>query len=164
MAPGQSRPRTGSGPQYWRVNVVKSAKFLLGLVMVSWAAAAAADRVPPGTDDEIRERLEPFGELCRAGDDCGGGAAGAAMASSGGAMSGEQVYNQFCGTCHNIGVAGAPKLGDVPAWEPRVAKGMDTLWDHTLNGFNAMPAKGTCMGCSDDELRAALDYIVDQAQ
>ena len=144
---------------------MKSAKFLLGLVVMSWAAAAAADRVPPGTDDDIRERLEPFGQLCRAGDDCGGGAAGgAAMAGSGGAMSGEQVYNQFCGTCHNIGVAGAPKVGDVAAWEPRLAKGMDTLWDHTLNGFNAMPAKGTCMGCSDDELRAALDYIVGQAE
>jgi cytochrome c5 len=41
---------------------------------------------------------------------------------------------------------------------------MDTLWDHTLNGLNAMPAKGTCMNCSDEELRAAMEHMVEAAQ
>jgi len=152
---------------------VNTGRLWLSVLALCLAVPAAADRVPPGTDDEIRERLQPFGALCRAGDDCGGGAAAAQggapaagdMASAGGgAMSGEQVYNQFCGTCHNAGVAGAPVLGEVAAWEPRLAKGMDTLWDHTLNGFNAMPAKGTCMGCSDEELRNALDYMVAEVE
>jgi cytochrome c5 len=55
-------------------------------------------------------------------------------------------------------------LGNAAAWEPRLAKGMDTLWEHTVNGFNAMPPKGTCMSCSDEELRAAMDYMVEEAQ
>ena len=149
------------------------ARLWLSVLTLSFAASAAADRVPPGTDAEIRERLQPFGQLCRAGEDCGAGgqvsqgsapAAGDMASAGGGAMSGEQVYNQFCGTCHNAGVAGAPVLGDGAAWESRLAKGMDTLWDHTLNGFNAMPAKGTCMSCSDEELRNALDYMVAEVE
>ena len=152
------------------------ARLWLTVLTLSFAASAAADRVPPGTDEEIRERLQPFGQLCRAGEDCaaggqtsqGGAPAAGDMASAGGAaggaLSGEQVYNQFCGTCHNAGIAGSPVLGDAAQWEPRLAKGMDTLWDHTLNGFNAMPAKGTCMNCSDEELRSALDYMVGQVQ
>jgi len=155
---------------------VNIARLWLSGLTLCFAASAVADRVPPGTEEQIRERLQPFGELCRAGEDCGSGAGAAQsgapaagdMASAGGAagaaMSGEQVYNQFCGTCHNAGVAGAPVLGDGAAWESRLAKGMDTLWDHTLNGFNAMPAKGTCMNCSDEELRNALDYMVAEVE
>ena len=141
---------------------MKSLKRWFGLMVAVVALSAWADRVPPGTDAEIRERLQPFGELCRAGEECGGGSD--AVASAGGPMTGEQVYNQFCGTCHAAGVAGAPVLGDTAAWSPRIAKGLDTLWDHTLNGFNSMPAKGTCMGCSDEELRGAMDYMVSQSR
>jgi len=119
--------------------------------------AAVAYAVPPGTPDEIRERVQPFGSLCRAGEDCGQATAAAAS----GPLSGEQVYNQFCFACHTSGVGGAPILGDAAAWEPRIAQGVDTLLQHTLNGINAMPAKGTCMNCSDDELRDAMQYMVD---
>jgi cytochrome c5 len=137
---------------------VRALKLLAGALALLGAVSAAAERVPPGTEQEIRERLKPFASLCRAGEDCGGGEA---VAATGGARTGEQVYNQFCGTCHAAGIAGAPTLDDTEAWEPRLAQGMDTLWDHTLNGINAMPAKGTCMNCSDEELRAAMDYMVD---
>lgn len=146
-------------------------RWLLALVIAVCAPTALADRVPPGTDEQIRERLEPFGQLCRAGESCAGGTASAApaaaassMAAAGAARSGEAVYNQFCGTCHNAGVAGAPLLASAEAWEPRIAQGMDALWDHTVNGINAMPARGTCMNCSDEELRDALDYMIDQVE
>ena len=62
------------------------------------------------------------------------------------------------------GVGGAPKFGDVAAWAERAEKGMDTLMASTINGINTMPAKGTCMNCSDDELAAAVTYILDNAQ
>lgn len=139
---------------------MNSCKLLSGLVLLLTGVWAGA--VPPGTADEIRSRLAPFGEVCRTGDECA--AAVASTGSASGAMTGEQVYNQFCGTCHAAGVAGAPLFGDVAAWEPRLAKGMDTLWEHTLNGINAMPPKGTCMSCSDDELRGAMEYMLDAAQ
>ncbi len=116
--------------------------------------------VPPGTDAEIRERLQPFGRLCRTGDACGG--AGTAQAGSG-TMTGEQVYNQFCFACHDTGVSESPLLGDAQAWAPRIAKGVDTLWESTTNGLGLMPMRGTCMNCSDDELREAMDYVTGQA-
>jgi cytochrome c5 len=119
-----------------------------------------ADVVPPGTDDDIRERLAPFGSLCRAGDDCGS----AAAAVDTGPLSGEAVYNQFCFACHATGASDAPLFADAEAWEPRIAKGMDALMTSTLNGIGMMPAKGTCMNCSDDELQAAVEHMVQAAQ
>ncbi len=114
--------------------------------------------VPPGTDDEIAERLKPFGSVCRVGEDCGSASAVAAS----GPLSGQAVYDQFCFACHAVGVGGAPKLGDLAQWQPRIDKGMDVLMSSTLNGINAMPAKGTCMNCSDAELQAAVEYMVEQ--
>jgi cytochrome c5 len=139
---------------------VKTSKIWVSLGLSLGLLAAAAYAVPPGTTDEIRERVQPFGEVCRAGQDCGQATAAAAS----GPLSGEQVYNQFCFACHTSGVGGAPMLADKAAWEPRIAQGIDTLLQHTINGIRAMPAKGTCMNCSDDELRDAMQYMVDSVQ
>ncbi|HUT41390.1 MAG TPA: c-type cytochrome [Gammaproteobacteria bacterium] len=78
------------------------------------------------------------------------------------AVDGEQIYKSSCQVCHAAGVAGAPKAGDKAAWAPRIAKGNNALLSSVMNGLNAMPPKGACMTCSDDELRAALQYLVDQ--
>ena len=75
---------------------------------------------------------------------------------------GEKIYQTTCHLCHATGVAGAPKLGDKEAWAPRIAKGMDALLSSVTNGLNAMPPKGTCMTCSEDDLRAAVQFMVDQ--
>jgi len=62
--------------------------------------------------------------------------------------------------CHGTGAGGAPKMGDKAAWAPRIKQGADTLHKHAIAGLNAMPPKGLCMTCSDDEVIAAVDYIV----
>ncbi len=131
-------------------------KQVLAVIAVFIAGSIFAARVPPGTNDEISARLKPSGELCKAGEACG---AAVAVAAGGAARSGEQVYNQFCFVCHGAGVSGAPKLKDVAEWTPRLAKGEDALWKSLMSGLNAMPPKGTCMNCSDDELHAALGYM-----
>lgn len=75
---------------------------------------------------------------------------------------GEGIYNKFCFSCHAAGVAGAPKLGDVEAWAPRVAQGMDIMMKHVVEGMPpGMPAKGLCNQCSNEELAASLDYMLD---
>jgi cytochrome c5 len=124
------------------------------------AMPALADVVPPGTDVEIRDRLSPFGSVCRAGEDCG---AATALADSG-PKSGASVYDQFCFACHATGASGAPLFADTDAWAPRIDKGMETLMSSTLNGLGVMPAKGTCMNCTDAELQAAVDYLVEGSQ
>ena len=71
----------------------------------------------------------------------------------------EDKYNQSCTFCHGTGAAGAPKKADKAAWEPRLAKGMDTLIKHARDGFNAMPPKGMCNDCTDDDFRALIEYM-----
>ena len=132
-------------------------KQILALITLFAAGLAFADRVPPGTNDEISVRLKPAGELCKAGEACG--QATAAAASGGAARSGDAVYKQFCFVCHATGVGGAPKLANAAEWTPRLAKGDDAIWKSITNGLNAMPVKGTCMNCSDDELKAAVAYM-----
>ena len=135
-------------------------RVVVGLAVVLGLVGTSLYAVPPGTDDEIRTRLEPFGNSCRVGEDCG---VAAAVADTG-PLSGEQVYNQFCFACHATGVSDAPILGDAASWGPRLDKSMDELMQTTLNGINAMPPKGTCMNCSDDELAGAVTYMLEQAQ
>jgi cytochrome c5 len=77
---------------------------------------------------------------------------------------GQKVYQTSCQACHASGAAGAPKLGDKEAWAPRIATGMDALVASVTNGKNAMPPKGACMSCSDDDLKAAVEYMVSQSQ
>ncbi|TKB49526.1 c-type cytochrome [Ferrimonas aestuarii] len=75
------------------------------------------------------------------------------------AQDGEAVYTKACQVCHAAGVAGAPKLKDAAAWEPRMAKGIDKLVESVKTGLNAMPPGGMCMDCSDEDYKAAIEYM-----
>lgn len=80
------------------------------------------------------------------------------------AADGQAVYQKSCQSCHASGVAGAPKLGDKEAWAPRIATGMDAMFAVAISGKGAMPPKGACMDCSDDDLKAAIEYMVSQSK
>lgn len=84
----------------------------------------------------------------------------AAMAERDGAT----VYNTKCLACHMSGVAGAPKVGDAAAWAARMAPGMEAVLASAKKGKNAMPPMGTCMDCTDAELTAAIQYMVDNSK
>ena len=139
------------------------AKLSLAVITVLAATPLHAAAVPAGTDDEVRARLAPFGNLCRADADCGS-TTSAVAGAPGAAKSGEEVYNQFCFVCHATGVSDAPLFADSEAWAPRVAKGMETLMASSLNGLGMMPAMGTCMNCSDKEMQAAIDFMLGAAE
>lgn len=137
-------------------------KALSGLVGVLMAGAVAAATAPAGTDEEIRERLAPFGASCLVGDDqCGAPAPAAPAAAVAAAqpMTGTQVYDQFCFACHATGVGDAPLFQDTTQWAPRLAKGFDELLRTSLTGLGAMPPMGTCMACTEDEMLAAIRYL-----
>ncbi len=123
----------------------------------------ATGPVMASVEDEIRSRIAPVGDVCVQGEDCGESAAPAETASSG-PRSASEVYSSACAACHDTGAAGAPKKGDADAWSSRIDKGMDTLVDHAINGFNAMPAKGGCASCSDEEIRLAVELMVEDSQ
>ena len=76
---------------------------------------------------------------------------------------GEQVFTAQCSACHASGAAGAPKFGDTAAWAPRIAKGIDVLHGSAINGFmgqGMMPPKGGRPDIADDDIKAAVDYMV----
>ncbi len=133
-------------------------KLLVSLISILVAGAAIAG------DAEIAERIKKAGEVCIEGHDCGAVLAPTMVATSDGGDV-ESNYKKSCATCHNAGVAGAPKFGDAAQWEPRLAKGLDVLYASSINGMPpAMPQKGMCFSCSDDDLRALVDYMVDAVQ
>ena len=74
---------------------------------------------------------------------------------------GKEVYNTYCGSCHeptNVMVA-SPKKGDSEEWARRLSKGDETLLSSIVSGYNAMPARGNCDKCSDAQLIAAMHYL-----
>lgn len=76
--------------------------------------------------------------------------------------SGEQVVQERCQTCHAEGKDGAPKLGDMEAWKPRLKNGVAPLIKSAINGHKGMPARGGLANLSDAEMRAAVEYMVGQ--
>ncbi|CCK77910.1 Cytochrome c5 [Oleispira antarctica RB-8] len=127
--------------------------FVATLVMAQ--ANAATDAMTDAQAEKIRDRIKPIAEVCVQGDDCGG----PVIAASTGPRSGEEVFNGTCTSCHTAGIAGAPKKGDVAAWDKRLSKGLAETLAVAKKGLNAMPAKGLCMDCSDDELTAAIKFM-----
>ncbi len=79
-------------------------------------------------------------------------------------VDGEKIYKSACFACHDAGVAGSPKIGDIPAWTARIATGTDALYFSAINGKGVMPPKGGNMGLSDPGVKAAVDYIVAKSQ
>lgn len=123
------------------------------------------------------ERIRPVGQVAIAGADNSdlrdpGGprpsaaAMPAAAAQPAQDLSGEDIYKVACTVCHGAGIAGAPKTGDAAAWSPRVAQGMDTLYMHAIEGFQGqagyMPPRGGVASLTDQQVRDAVQYMVDQ--
>jgi cytochrome c5 len=126
----------------------------------------------PTVQEAIDERIKPVGRVLLMGDAELAAAAAAAVRTPtpvATPMTGPQVYNAACIVCHQPpGTGGAPPVGDVAAWAPRIAQGNDTLYMHALMGFTGekgfMPAKGGRTDLSDDEIKLAVDYLVEQSR
>ena len=88
----------------------------------------------------------------------------AAPAAGDTAAKGKSIYDASCASCHANGVAGAPKLGDKAAWAARIKAGKTTLYTSALKGKGAMPPKGGNMSLADDDVKAAVDYMIAQAK
>ena len=138
-------------------------RVVFSFLAVLLAASAFATDLTDAQRADIEARIKPVGESCMEGDNtCGA----PAVAASTGPRSGEEVYNTACMACHSTGAAGAPKVGDAAAWAARIAKGTDALYASGINGVpgTGMMAKGGCVACSDEEIHAAVDFMVANSQ
>ena len=131
---------------------------VMGTAMGGYALAAATN-----PDDAIKQRIAPIGKVCTTGEKCGSAAAPAKSASSG-PRTGKEIYTNVCSARHGTGALGAPKFGNKQDWAPRIAKGLPTLYQHALNGFNKMPPHGTCSNCSEQEIKNAVNYMTDNSK
>jgi cytochrome c5 len=142
---------------------------LLPLVMVA-ALAACGEKAPTTSESAAPAAVTPAATAPAAEPAPTVAAApAAAVAAKGPAPSaevlaqGEKIYSANCISCHGAGVLGAPKFGDKALWAPRIAKGMDTLHTNSINGINMMPARGGNAALKDEEMKAAVDYMVSKA-
>ena len=107
--------------------IVVVVAFLVPIALIVLLSQLVTGVMPSGSsegDNKVLTRIQPFGRVTLAD----------ASAPSGN-QSGEQVYQAVCKTCHEPGLAGAPKVGDRAAWAPAIKKGYDTLVQHAINGF-----------------------------
>lgn len=144
-------------------SVVKS--IVSGVLALVLASAVFANDLPFGersifSDRAVKERVKASGSVCVEGQDCGTAAAEEEAV----AASPEDVYQSKCFACHGTGAAGAPKVGDAAVWTARLANGLDTVVANAINGVGGMPPKGTCMDCSDDTIKAVVEYMVEASK
>lgn len=145
-----------------------------GLSLVLASAVTIADH---NTQESLEQRLSAVGTLnIMTNEEAAAEAAAAAEEAAAatqetqvasGPADGESVYNTACTACHTPGIAGAPKLGDAAAWEARLGQGVEVLIEHAIQGYQGeagvMPAKGGNPALSDDEVAAAVQYMLDNS-
>lgn len=129
------------------MNLRKAFIVIAGMLVVSVAIASQEMSV-----EDIKARIMPVGHVA---------ISGAAAAVDTSPRSGAEIYQQACFACHATGALNAPKLGDVAAWEPRIAQGFDVMLEHAIKGFNGMPPMGTCGDCSDDDIKIAIEHMIE---
>lgn len=149
---------------------------LLASALVAVMLTACGGGEDVGGADDVAERLKPVGSVAVAGKEPAAPAAvapaekeapaapAAEAAAPAAGVDGEAVYKKACLACHLAGVAGAPKVGDKAGWEPRLAKGMDALLASAIKGVpgTAMSPRGACANCTDEELKAAIEFMAGQ--
>lgn len=180
-------PKTGDNGA-WAARIGKGQASLVGNALKGLNAMPAKGGNPDLDDVEVERAVvfmanksggslkEPAAKAAAAALAAASAAAPAAPAqaaapapapAAAGKADGKKIYDAACAACHGAGVAGAPKVGDKAAWAPRIKQGNDTLYSHAIKGFQGkagmMPAKGGS-SASDDEVKAAVDYMVSSSK
>lgn len=123
------------------------------VLMLIAAGIGLGSAVASDDNQAMIDRIKPVGEVH---------VKGAAAANGGGARSGQKVYQTSCVGCHASKALGAPLSFSKAEWQPRIdARGYDTVLENAMVGFNAMPPLGACSDCSAEEIKAALDYMLE---
>ena len=140
---------------HWKQPIIATGLALVATIAILVLLTQMVTDTPKAAKDDdaaVLSRLKPVGELQIA-------AAGAPK----GQLTGEQVYNQVCKTCHEAGIAGAPKVGDKAAWGKVIAQGQKTAVEHAINGIRAMPPKGGNPDFENVEVERAVVFMASKA-
>lgn len=138
---------------------------LCGAVIVFFSMVFLVALAHHKSPESLKARVAAVGTL-----NIGGAGAGTATSDVNFAddEDGETIYSTSCAACHASGVAGAPVLGDVDDWDERIEQGINSLVEHAIAGFTGsygvMPPKGGDASLSDNEVTAAVQFMVDQVE
>lgn len=145
------------------VLVILGALAVLFLVAALLIGGGDETYVPSGMTkaEVIAERTAPIGEVNMGGPVVAETSGGGGSDEPAEPRTGQAVYEGVCAACHANGTLGAPVFGDTDDWGERAQKGMETLVDHSVNGFNQMPAQGG--SASEEEIERAITYILEEA-
>lgn len=144
-------------------NVTKKRKLSILLVALLLPIFSAHGWQPSVLDSmepqAIKARIKPIGEVDVDGDAV---VADDMDSVSLGPDAGKKRYEKSCAVCHGTGTAGAPKYRDAADWADRLPMGLDAILASAIKGKGGMPPKGTCMSCSDEEIRLAIEHMIPQ--
>ena len=159
-----------------RKHTMKKQSSLLAVAILSLFLAACGDKpaepaapapTPASPAAEAPAAPAPSQTAPAAPEAAAPDAAPAAAAVATDSALGKSVYGKTCALCHGAGIAGAPKPGDKDDWGPRIAQGKETLYKHAIEGYTGakgmMPPRGGGAKLSDDEVKAAVDFMADQS-
>jgi cytochrome c5 len=136
--------------------IVVALSFAIPIALIGLLSQLVTGMRPVTTDESeagVLRRIKPVGEVTLA-----------EASAPKGNMTGEQVYQAVCKTCHETGLAGAPKFGDKAGWTARLKQGIDTLYTHAIKGTDkGMPPKGGNADLSDVEIQRAVVFMANQA-
>ena len=110
------------------------------------------------SEDSMNKRTEPVAHVHVEGTEMAGPQMATEVVAA--VRTGESIYGSLCMACHSTGIANAPKTGDAATWSILMERGIDDLVNSAKAGKNAMPPMGTCADCSDDELKSAIEHMI----
>ena len=162
-----------------RFGTLVAALHVVALLLIGVALMLYARHPPPTAPDRAlraQERIRPVGAVYSGDTGRAAAAAAAARAQAaaagtqayGGTTDGKTIFESLCRTCHEAGIAGAPKVGDATAWKPRIGQGSAVLAAHAIQGFQGktgvMPAKGGNPALTDEQVKAAVQWMIAQVK
>jgi cytochrome c5 len=126
-------------------------------------ASSASENYKVEIQSDTNQRIAPSGKTNLASNPSIKQEVVVASVSETKTLTGKEVYNTVCMSCHTSGAAGAPVIGNNNQWSDRLSKGEDTLYANAINGIGIMPAKGGVSSLSDNEVKSAVDYILSES-
>ena len=126
---------------------------LAGAIIIITAATTKYDfsqaEEPKIVENNTQEDISPVAQVAVANESV-------PKSGSENLISVEKIIKANCAMCHAGGLMGAPKIGDVALWAPRIAQGKDMLINNAIKGIRMMPAKGGNSRLTDEEVAAAV--------
>ncbi|PCI19159.1 MAG: cytochrome c, class I [Piscirickettsiaceae bacterium] len=140
---------------------------IISIVAVNLTDGDSSDSIA-WQEKKVLDRIKPLGEVATTAAEAKQASpkvdAPEVVTEKAGPLTAEQVYNTACLACHTTGAAGAPKVGDIADWAPRIAQGDDVLFEHATKGFKGMPPRGGSPQLTDKNITDAIQFMVRKSQ